>query len=224
MFETLKNESMKNVIAYVTPRNKTMEHSMILNNSISCVVGISILGFKIYWKQVFNLMEIKTTPTFKQFLKAETLNAEKNKSYYQLYDVKRLRSFHKEAIMRQHIYENMLARRSGVDYIPEIHSQKIIINMEEAKSLTTRNQLEKKQQNRCRCVSINHLRVISKDCSVGLSIRKAKKSYLGMGISQPEENKSEEYIASEEESKCLAAEANGEGEKLYEGASAVNKE
>ena len=73
----------ENVISYVGPKNKTMGHIMSLNNRISCVVGISIFGFNTYWKQVFNLMDIKTTPKFKQFLQAKTLNAEKNKSYYQ---------------------------------------------------------------------------------------------------------------------------------------------
>ena len=88
MFDTQKNESMNNVIAYVAPKNKTMAHSMSLNSRISCVVGISIFGFKTYWKQVFDLMEIKTSSTFEQLLQAETLNAKKNKSYYQRYDVK----------------------------------------------------------------------------------------------------------------------------------------
>ena len=88
IFDTQKNESMNNVIAYIAPKNKTMEHSMSPNNRISCVVGISILGFKTYWKQVFNLMEIQTTQTFKQSLQAGTLNNKKNKSYYQRYDVK----------------------------------------------------------------------------------------------------------------------------------------
>ena len=58
MFDTQKNESMNNVIAYVTPKNKPMAHSMSLNNGISCVVGISIFVFKTYWKPVFDLMEI----------------------------------------------------------------------------------------------------------------------------------------------------------------------
>ena len=70
---------MNNLIAYVTPENKTMAHSMSLNNRISSVVGISILGFNKYWKQVFKLMEIQTTATFKQFFQAEKFNAEKNK-------------------------------------------------------------------------------------------------------------------------------------------------
>ena len=51
---------MKNVIAYVAPKNKTIAHSMSLNNVISFVVVISIFGFKTYWKQVFDLMEIQT--------------------------------------------------------------------------------------------------------------------------------------------------------------------
>ena len=74
---------MNNLIAYVAPKNKTMAHSMSLNNRISCVVGIYIFGFKTYWKQVFDLMGIQTSSTFGKFLQAETLNAKKNKSYYQ---------------------------------------------------------------------------------------------------------------------------------------------
>ena len=85
---------MKILIAYVAPKNKTWAHKMIPNNSISCVVGISILGFKTYWKQVFNVMEMQTNQTFKRFLQAETLNSEKNKSYYQRYNVTRLITFH----------------------------------------------------------------------------------------------------------------------------------
>ena len=84
MFDTHKKESMNNVIAYVAFKKKTMAHSMSLNNRISFVVGIYIFGFKTYFKQVFYLMEIQTTSTFEQFLQAETLNAKKNKSYYQL--------------------------------------------------------------------------------------------------------------------------------------------
>ena len=48
MFDTQKNESMNNVIAYVAPKNKTTAHIMNLNNRISCVVGMSTFGFKTY--------------------------------------------------------------------------------------------------------------------------------------------------------------------------------
>ena len=120
---------MNNVIAYVAPKNKMMAHIMSLNNRISCVVGISIFGFKTYWKQLFALVEIQTTSTFETFLQAETLNADGNKSYYQRYDVKRLRAFHKQAMMKQQIYDNMLARRSGIDYSQGIQFETSIINM-----------------------------------------------------------------------------------------------
>ena len=70
---------MKNVIAYVAPKNKTVADSMIINDRISCVVWISIFGFKTYCKRVFALMEIQTTSTLEEFLQSETLNIEKNK-------------------------------------------------------------------------------------------------------------------------------------------------
>ena len=124
---------MNNVIAYVVPKYKMVAHIMSLNNRISCVLGIYIFGFKTYWKQVFNFMEIQTTQTFKQFLQSETLNTEKNKSYYQRHDVNQLRAFHKQAMMKEQIYENVLARRIGVDYIPGIQFQTSIINMKESK-------------------------------------------------------------------------------------------
>ena len=95
MFDTQKRESTKNAIAYVAPKNKMMAHSMRLNNSISCVVVISIFRFTKYWKGVFNFMDIKTTPTFKQFLQVKILNADKNKSFYKQYNFKILISFHK---------------------------------------------------------------------------------------------------------------------------------
>ena len=119
-------------------------------------------------------MEIQTTQTFKKFLQAETLNVDRKKSYYQRYDVKRLRAFHKQAMMKQKIYKNMLARRSGIYYSPGIQFQTSLIIMEEAKELTIRNQPEKKQQKRYQCGSIKHLQLSSKDCPVGLAIRNAK--------------------------------------------------
>ena len=78
-------------------------------------------------------MEIQTTPNFEPFFQAEIINDKKNKSYYQQYNVKRLRAFHKQAMIKQQIYDNMVARRSGMDYSQGIQFQKILINMEEAK-------------------------------------------------------------------------------------------
>ena len=57
---------------------------------------------------------------------------------------------------------------------------------------------------------------------MGLAIRKAKKSSLGMSISKSEAKRAAEDAASEEEVKCLAAEASGEGEKSDEGESSGN--
>ena len=111
-----------------------------LKNRISSVVGIPIFGFNKYWKRLFNFIEIKITPTFKLFLQSETFNSERNKSYYQRYDVKILRAFHKQEMIKQKIYENILARKSGMDYSPGIQFQTNIINMDKAKSLTMKNQ------------------------------------------------------------------------------------
>ena len=98
-----------------------MVHSMRLNNRISCVVGISIYGFKRYWQRVFNLMELNMIPTFKHFLQAETVNGEKNKAYYQQYDVKRTRPPNKQEIMKQKICHNILERKNGMGYSTCIH-------------------------------------------------------------------------------------------------------
>ena len=137
-------------------------------------------------------MEIQTISTFEQFLQAETLNAKNNKSYYQQYDVERLRAFHKQAMTKKQIYDNMLARRSGMDYSQGIKFQTSIVNMEEAKELTINN-----QQKRCRCGSVKHLRISNKDCPVGLAIRKAKKSALEIEPSKSEAKKAAEYAAAE---------------------------
>ena len=100
-----------------------------------------------------------------------------------------------------------------MDYSPGIKFQTSIISIEEAKELTMSNQPENNQQKWCWCGSIKHLRVSSKDFPVGLAIKNAKQLALGMGISQSESNNSAEDATAEEERKCLAAEAAGEGEK-----------
>ena len=46
-------------------------------------------------------MDIQKTQTFKQIFQAETLNANKNKSYYQQYDIKQLRALHKQEMTKQ---------------------------------------------------------------------------------------------------------------------------
>ena len=56
---------------------------------------------------------------------------------------------------------------------------------------------------------------------MGLAIRKAKTLALGMALSKSEAKKAAEDAAAEEESKYMAAEVAGEGEKSDEGASAV---
>ena len=55
---------------------------------------------------------------------------------------------------------------------------------------------------------------------MGLAIRKAKKLALEMALSKSEAKEAAEYAAAEEESKCMAAEAAGEGGKSNEGESA----
>ena len=53
-------------------------------------------------------MELNLIPIFKQLLKSKTTNYDRNKAYYQLYNVKINRAFHKQANIKQHIYKNML--------------------------------------------------------------------------------------------------------------------
>ena len=95
-----------------------MAHITSLKNRIFCVVGISIFRFKKYWHKVFNFMELNMSPAFKQFLQYKTVNADKNKVYYQQYYVKIMRAFHKQAIMKQQIYNNILVMQGIMDYSP----------------------------------------------------------------------------------------------------------
>ena len=164
---------------------------------------------------MFDLMEIQTNSTFEQFLQAETLNAKRKNSYYQRYDFKQLRAFHEQAMIKQQIYDNMLARRRGMDYSQGMKFKTSLVNMEKKKELTMNN-----QHKWCRCGSVKHLRISSKYCLVGLAIRKAKKSALETAPSKLEANKAAEDSVAEEESKCLDTEAAGEGGKSDEGASA----
>ena len=102
-----------------------------------------------------------------------------------------------------------------MDYSQVIQFQTSLVNMEEAKGLTINN-----QQKQCKCGYIKHLRISSKDCPVGLAIRKAKKLALETSPFKLEAKKTAEDSAAEEERKCLDEEASGKGGKSDEGASA----
>ena len=88
-----------------------------------------------------------------------------------------MRAFHKQAMMKQKIYDNIPVSRIGVDYSPVLCFETCPVNMDEAKALTNRNQTEffnQNQQKRCRCGSIKHLRITITDCPVGVSYWAAK--------------------------------------------------
>ena len=46
-------------------------------------------------------------------------------------------------MIKQQIYKNILARRSGMDYSPGIQFQTSLVNMDKAKALTMNNKPEK---------------------------------------------------------------------------------
>ena len=115
-----------------------------------------------------------------------------------------MRSFQKQAMMKQQVYINILARQSGVDYSALINFETILVNMDEAKALTKNNQLVKTNQNqvrRCRCGYIKYLRMTSNYCPTFLS--KGQKLAFSMGLSLSKIKKSSEYVAAEEEVNSL---------------------
>ena len=95
-------------------------------------------------------------------------------------------------MIKKQIYKNIIARKSGKDYSPGMQFQTSITNVDKAKALTMNNQPGKLTDKRKRnwCVSLDHLRINSKEFHIGLSYQNAKKS-LGMGISQQEAKKAE---------------------------------
>ena len=103
-----------------------------------------------------------------------------------------MRELHKQAMMNHQIYEDIIARRNGMDYSVGICFQTSPVNTEEAKVLTKKNQMGKmnqKQGRKFRGGSTSHLRITSNDFLVGIYYQKAKKLALAMGLSLYETNK-----------------------------------
>ena len=170
-------------------QKKRMANIPSLNNIIYFVVGISIFGFKKYWHTVFNFKDLNMSSTFKHLLQYKTVNSEKKYIHYQQYNVKISRASHKQLMTKHKIYENILARQSWVDYSPVMRFKTSLVNTEESKALTKRNQPVKSIQRQkiwCRCGSIKHLSITTRDFPVRISYRKTKKMALGMGPSQSE--------------------------------------
>ena len=71
-----------------------------------------------------------------------------------------------------------------MDYSQGVQFQTSLVNIEEAKGLKINN-----QQKQCKGGSIKNLRISSKDCPLGLAIRKAKKLALETAPSKLEAKK-----------------------------------
>ena len=91
---------------------------------------------------------------------------------------------------KQHIYENILARKIGMYYSPGICFEKSIFNVDKTKALTKRNQIEKhKGKKRYQCRPNKHLKITLMGFPVGITFRRAKISTLDVGISKYEAKK-----------------------------------
>ena len=88
-------------------------------------------------------------------------------------------------MIKQQVYENILARWSGMEYSPGINLKTSIINMDKAKSLTIKNQPVKSTYNKkqFRCGSLEHLHITLKERPIGIPQQNEKKA-LDMGIYQ----------------------------------------
>ena len=85
-------------------------------------------------------------------------------------------AFHKQAMIKLNIYENILVSKTGMYYSPVIRFD-FFVNMDKAKVLTKSNlqgKSSQKQQNRSQCGSIKHLYITTRDFPVGIYYRKAK--------------------------------------------------
>ena len=174
MFDTHKNESMNNLIAYVAPKNKTMAHSMSLNNRISFVVGIYIFGFKAYFKQVFNLMEIKKHQHLN--ISCKQKHSTPRRTSHTINDT--MSSDWEPSISRQlsnNKYTTMCLQDEVGCTVVKGYSLKQVSSTWKRQNNSQKTINQRKKQKRCQCGSIKHLRIFSKDCPVVLAIRKAKK-------------------------------------------------
>ena len=122
------------------------------------------------------------------------------------------------------IYENIVARQSGVDYSPVI--QQVL------SKLTN-------QKNSSRAIN-REIRIISNKIGAGMAPSKTtnylkvlplgdcndkdQQLDLGMGLSESNTREGKKICSNRVRSKKLVEEAAGESEKSYEGASAVNVE
>ena len=80
-------------------------------------------------------------------------------------------------MIKQQIYKNILASRSGMGYSPGIQFQTILISMDKAKATTMKNQPGKStdKKKRCRCGFLELLRITSKEFIVGLFYQNTKR-------------------------------------------------
>eukprot|EP00978_Attheya_sp_CCMP212_P028806 scaffold100531_cov56-Attheya_sp.AAC.2 len=74
-YNTQRNESLNSLITWYAPKNRTYSCSMSLENRISIAVGVSILGYKLFWERVYSKLEVPMPISTKEWLRTRQANS-----------------------------------------------------------------------------------------------------------------------------------------------------
>ena len=97
---------MNNEITHVAPKHKTVEHSMSPNNRISFVCGNLQFWVQEILETSVQLDGDQNNAHLEIVIESQNnQRQEKYKSYYQQYNVKILRDFHKQEMIKLQIYK-----------------------------------------------------------------------------------------------------------------------
>jgi hypothetical protein len=92
------NEALNNLIAHITPKNRTYSMSELLKARLHVALGIQILGFWKYFNKVFfRLLELPTEEPFTNFLELKEKFREDKHAHQKMLEVKvkRWRLYHR---------------------------------------------------------------------------------------------------------------------------------
>ena len=176
------------------------------------------------------MQDMHLSSNFKTFLRSESDRKKYNQIYRRRFDVKRLRRHHKKAAIKQQLYEDALARKTGADYGAGIRFESKINTLEltnlsdagvitedcddssAAKKATTATSTysssaaDATTQKRCpRCHSTTHLRSSSGQCPVGNASKTAIKAAIARGETKEVAKKAEGEAAKELQARLQVA-------------------
>ena len=146
-FHTQTNEAKNRSQAGLTPKSKSFHESKSFHHRHAIMVGTHNWGFRKYWTQVFDAVEVPYSASFVAHLDRVVQRRQRWKEYHGKTEVKRRRAHKQDATEKKLLYENRTTE----------YASGIGLDIGSTPAATRKTRGSKTKRTQCKCGATTHV-------------------------------------------------------------------